>query len=157
VISLNPLHYLMLGMAVVIAVMIGVLAYKEHQYNKLEKEYAQYQSTQLSLMVEAERKAKEKLDAQVRATAEIEQAYSEGLAVTSASLNDALRRVRLATASARDRKPAPSAPAECQAYDASPAQLSEQDREFLVRLGSEADQLAQQVNALQQYIKEITK
>jgi len=155
--SLNPIHYLMVGMGLVIVLMLGALVHKEHQYNKLDKEYTQFQNTQLKLMAEAERKAKEKLDAQVRATAEIEQAYSEGLAATSANLDAALKRVRLVTASTSNRKPAPSAPAECKAYDASPAQLSEQDREFLVRLGSEADQLAHQVNSLQQYIKEITK
>lgn len=155
--SLNPKDWLLLVLTVITLSVIGGAAYKEYQYNSLKAEYAEYVSKQSALMAEAERQAKEKLDEQVRAKAEIEATYRDRLDSNERSLVAALERVRKYKASAGVSQPAEAAPAECRAYEASPAQLSDKDREFLVRIGAEADGLAEQVNALQKYIREITK
>lgn len=155
--SLNPKDWLLLGFVIVILGLIGGMAYKEYQLNSTKAAYAEYVAAQSALMAEAERQAKEKLDEQVRAKVEIEAAYQDRLASNQRDLNRALERVRKYKASAGPSKPAEAAPAECRDYEASATQLSDADREFLVRIGSEADALAHQVNALQQYITEITK
>lgn len=133
------------------------MAYSEYRYNELEVEYAAYRAEQSEAYAEAQRLATETLQAQIRAKEEIEVSYANGLRSTSDNLDRALKRVRQYEAESRARKPAETAPAECRTYDASPAQLSIADREFLVRLGAEADTLALKVNALQDYIKEISK
>lgn len=156
-VSLNPKDWLLLGFVVVIFGLIGTTAYKEYQLNDVRAEYAEYVATQSALMAEAERQAKEKLDEQVRAKVEIEAAYQDRLAANKRSLDRTLERLRHAKASAGPSKPAEAAPSECRDYEASPTQLSGEDREFLARIGAEADALANQVNALQDYIKEITK
>jgi len=142
---------------VVIMILGGVVVYKNNQLNDVRAEYAEYVSAQSALMAEAERQAKEKLEEQVRAKSEIEAAYADRLAVANANLDATLKRLRHAKASAGVSKPAEAAPAECRTYEASPTQLSDEDREFLVRIANEADGLAHQVNALQDYIREITK
>jgi len=66
------------------------------------------------------------------------------------ALAAALERVRGATR-VRALAPASAAPAPCRDYEAGPEQLSEPHREFLVRLGAEADGVAEQLGACQKY------
>lgn len=156
-ISLNPKDWLLLGMAVVIAGMLTAVVYKEHQYNSVVAEYATYKREQSEALAKAEREARLKLEEQSSASREIEEAYVRGLAVTSNSLDAALKRVREYKRATSVGGGTETGSASCGANDASPSQLSVADREFLVRLGAEADGLANQVNSLQSYIKAITK
>jgi signal transduction histidine kinase len=156
VISLNPKDWLLLGFVVLSFLLILGMAYQENRYNQLKVEYATYQKEQSEAYAEAQRRATETLQEQIRDKERVEVAYSNSMRSQSDRLASALRRVREYEASGA-RKPAEAAPAECGTYDASPAQLSIEDREFLVRLGSEADGLALKVNALQDYIKELSK
>lgn len=52
-------------------------------------------------------------------------------------------------------QPASTAPTECRNYEAPAYRLSEADREFLIRIGAEADQVAAQLKAAQQYIDKV--
>lgn len=71
---------------------------------------------------------------------------NEQLQVTADALSDTLLQLRLEKSRAA-RKPAASAPPACRDYEATPAQLSGPDAEFLARIAAEADQVVIERNA----------
>lgn len=153
--SLNPLTWLSVGLGLIVTALLILLAGKNSTINSLKLEHAQYVQVQTETALEKEREFKEKLELQIQTKQQVEERYEQALADTNSSLDSALKRLRVAQASARTRKPAEAAPAECRSYEAPPSQLSLEDREFLVRIGAEADALAQQVISLQDYINEV--
>lgn len=77
-----------------------------------------------------------------------EMEHAEQAQAGDRALRAALNRVRVAEAAAA-RRPAEEAPATCSGYDAPPSQLSAAHREFLVRLGAEADDVVRQLQLCQ--------
>jgi hypothetical protein len=101
-----------------------------------------------SAQAEADRAA---VEAAAKArTTEIVAHYQERIHAKDTALAAALERVQHA-ARVRPLAPAAAAPAACRDYEAGPEQLSPAHREFLVRLGSDADRVAEQLTACQQY------
>lgn len=82
--------------------------------------------------------------------AEIVAHYQERIHAGNAALAAAVERVRVASA-ARPRAPAAAAPAACGDYEALPGQLSQPDREFLVRLAAEADAVVVDLELARRY------
>ena len=80
--------------------------------------------------------------------------HAARLHVLDADLARALGELRSAKARAA-LKPAATAPAACGSYAASPAQLSEQDAEFLVRFAAEADGVAIRLGTCQRYVSAV--
>ena len=71
-------------------------------------------------------------------------------------VSELLARLRVERAN-RPLKPIETAPPECRAYEASPSQLSDEHREFLVREAARADEVTEQLSKLQDYVKNITE
>jgi hypothetical protein len=71
--------------------------------------------------------------------------------VLGADLDSALGQLRRERTRAA-LKPASAAPAPCRDFEASPAQLSQSDAEFLVRFAAEADGVAIKLGTCQRYI-----
>jgi hypothetical protein len=91
--------------------------------------------------------AEQVIDAHIE-LAHIQTEYHANVQAVNADLDAALDRLRRVPKLA----PVKDAPTECGAYEAAPNQLSEPDREFLVRLGAEADEVAYRLKALQEYV-----
>jgi hypothetical protein len=80
--------------------------------------------------------------------------YQERVHQGNAALQSALSRLRL-SASGRPLQPASTAPAPCRDYEASPAQLSVSDGEFLIRESARADSVVFQLQSCQQYASDL--
>jgi hypothetical protein len=134
---------------------LAVLAFvyvtgRKHERQVWQPRLEQLQAAHASAtaVATAERAALEVRHAEARQA--IVDHYQERIHAGTLALDAALERMRDATRR-RPLAPAAAAPAPCRDYAAAPSQLSEQDREFLVRLGAEADAVVEQLGACQRY------
>ena len=106
----------------------------------------------------AEAQAKAERDAQAKqateATERIVAHYQERVHQGNAALQSALDRLRVSTRRSA-LQPASAAPAPCRDYEASPAQLSVSDGEFLIRESARADSVVIQLQSCQQYASDL--
>lgn len=106
----------------------------------------------------AEAQAKAERDAQakqaVEATERIVAHYQERVHQGNAALQSALDRLRVSTRRSA-LQPASAAPAPCRDYEASAAQLSVSDGEFLIRESARADSVVIQLQSCQQYASDL--
>lgn len=104
------------------------------------------------VQAQAERAVQERQSAESRDR--IVAHYEERVHAGNAALQSALDRLRVAARS-RPLQKADAAPTACRDYEASPTQLSMSDREIIIRLGSAADRVVEQLTAVQRYASEL--
>ena len=121
------------------------------QVGALKTAAAKSEAAAMKAVAEAERRARAEENRLREQAQKVETAYEAKLQDRDRALAAALSRLR--DGAVRPRQPAPAAPATCGDYDAPPAQLSLSDREFLVRLGDEADRAVEQLTACQAFVR----
>jgi hypothetical protein len=140
---------------VIAAIVLAVLAFcyvtgRKHERAVWQPRLEQLQAAHAAAtaLADAQRAATEARHAGERQA--IVDHLQERIHANNAALDAALGRVRDATRR-RPLAPAATAPAACRDHEAGPDQLPEPDREFLVRLGAEADAVGEQLGACQRY------
>jgi hypothetical protein len=144
---------------VVVGLILAVLGFtyvtgRKHERQVWEPKYAALQEANRVAAEEADRARADQEASAKKVTAAVVADYEKQLAERNAALLSALDRLRLASRN-RPLQKADAAPASCRDYEAPPSQLSLPDREILIRFGSTADRITEQLAASQRYIAEL--
>jgi hypothetical protein len=149
------LRYLSPLLGVVIAVLLSVSGWLYVTKQSLELDFAKYKSASVEALAKANYEANEKEREAREANDNVSNDYQKREESLRSELDAALARVRNHKNNTPRLQPASNTPAECRNYEAPPSRLSQADREFLVRIGAEADQVAAQLAAAQEYIDKV--
>lgn len=134
------------------AALLGAAIYQYFSKASLQKDY---DTLQRSVEVARIKLAEQRIE-EANVAAQKDKEYADAKTILESRVDSLL--VKLRDERARNKlKPVEARPPECGTYEATPSQLSEKDREFLVRQAALADEITEQLTKLQEYVAKITE